>query len=64
MWVQVNSAQNLMIAEMWKELYEGEGIPCKIIVDPDQPGVGESASYHILVPKYKDRVVEEIMRKL
>ena len=63
MWVQIKSASNLMMAEMWKELFEGEGIPTRLLADPDKPGVGESASYRVLVPEEKRHVVEEILRK-
>ena len=64
MWVQVKSAPNLMMAEMWKELFEGEGIPTRILPDPDKPGVGELASYRILVSQERVHVVEEVLRKL
>lgn len=64
MWVQIKSASNLMIAEMWKEFFEGEGIPARILPAPDEPGVGERASYRILVPKEKDHVVQEVLRKV
>lgn len=64
MWIQVKTAPNLMIAEMWKEFFEGEGIPTRILPDPDQPGVSELATYRILVSQEKVHVVEEVLRKL
>ena len=65
MWVQVKSAPNLIMAEMWKELFEGEGIPARILPDSEKkPGVGELASYRILVSQEKTHVVEEVLRKL
>lgn len=64
MWVQVKSASNLMIAEMWKELFEGEGVPTRILPDPDKPGVGELASYRIFVSQERVHVIQEILRKL
>ncbi len=64
MWVQVKSAPNLMIAEMWKEFFEGEGIPTRILTDPEKPGTGELASYRILVSQERVHVVEEVLRKL
>lgn len=64
MWVQVKSAPNLIMAEMWKELFEGEGVPTRILPDPDKPGVGELASYRILVSQERVHVIEEILRKL
>jgi len=53
-----------MIAEMWKEFFEGEGIPTRLLVAPDSPTIGEFATYYILIPEEKDHVVEEILRKL
>ncbi|MBI2857026.1 MAG: hypothetical protein HYX95_01780 [Chloroflexi bacterium] len=64
MWVQVKSASNLIIAEAWKELFEGEGIPTRLLPDPDKPGLGEFATYKVLVSQEKVHVVEEILRKL
>ena len=63
MWVQIKMARSLMIAEMWKEFFEGEGVPTRLLVDPDSPTVGESASYRVLIPEEKNHVVEEILRK-
>ena len=64
MWVQVKSAPNLMMAEMWKELFEGEGIPTRILADPEQKGIGGSPSYRLLVSQEKVHVIEEVLRKL
>ncbi|MBM3118780.1 MAG: hypothetical protein FJ006_04385 [Chloroflexi bacterium] len=65
MWVQVKSAPNLIIAEMWKEFFEGEGIPTRILPGQERkPSSGELASYRILVSQEKVHVVEEVLRKL
>jgi len=65
MWIQVKSAPNLIIAEMWKEFFEGEGIPTRILPDREKkPGSGELASYRILVSQEKEHVVEEVLRRL
>jgi len=63
MWIQIKSASNLMMAEMWKELFEGEGIPTRLLADPDKPGMVEAVSYRVFVPEEKRHVVEEILRK-
>ncbi len=63
MWVEIKKAPRLMIAEMWKELFEGEGIPTRILPDA-APGAGESAAYRVLVPQDKAHVVQEVLRKL
>jgi len=64
MWVQVKTAPNLMIAETWKELFEGEGIPTRLLPDPSKPGVGEFATYRVLVDQEKVHVIDEVLRKL
>lgn len=64
MWVQVKTAPNLMIADMWKEFFEGEGVPVLVLPDAEKPGVGEVASYRIFVSQEKVHVVEEILRRL
>ena len=53
-----------MIAEMWKELFEGEGIPTHIMPAPGEPMGREFTAYAILVPRDKQHVTEEILRKL
>jgi len=63
MWVKIKSASSLMIAEMWKEFFEGEGVPTRILTEPESKNAGESAEYRILIPEEKDHVVEEILRK-
>ena len=64
MWLEVKKAPNLMMAEMWKELFEGEGIPTRVL--PAAGGVmgQESATYRVLVPEDKRHVIEEVLRKL
>jgi hypothetical protein len=64
MWTQIRTAPNLMIAEMWKELFEGEGIPTRILPDLTKPDVGEFATYKVLVSQERVHVIEEVMRRL
>jgi len=64
MWVEVKKAKNLMLAEMWKELFEGEGIPTRILPTSGIPVGQELAEYSILVPKDKEHVIKEVLRKL
>ena len=63
MWVQIKTAPNLMLAEMWKEFFEAEGIPTRLLAEPDSPLTGESAPYRVLIPEEKEHVVKEILRK-
>jgi len=53
-----------MIAEMWKELFEGEGIPTRILTANGEPMGQEFAVYRILVPQDKKHVIDEVLRKL
>ena len=64
MWVEVKKAKNLMIAEMWKELFEGEGVPTRIMPAPGESAGRESAQYIILAPKDKQHIINEVLRKL
>ena len=64
MWIEVKQAQSLMMAEMWKELFEGEGIPTRILPTSGKPMGQELATYLILVPEDKKHVIEEVLRKL
>jgi len=64
MWAEVKRANNLMMAEMWKELFEGEGIPTRILpLSGEAPG-RELTTYRVLVPEDKKHVIEEVLRKL
>ena len=63
MYIEIKKAKNLMMAEMWKEFFEGEGVPTRIMpVSGDAPGQ-EFAEYRILVPEDKKHVIEEVLRK-
>lgn len=64
MWTEVKKAPNLMIAEMWKELFEGEGIPACIMPEKGLPIGRELADYRVLVPEDKKHIIEEVLRKL
>jgi hypothetical protein len=64
MWVEVKSAPNLIIAEMWKEFFEGEGIPTRILPDSVKSGSKELAEYRVLVSEEKVHVIKEVLRKL
>ena len=64
MWVDFKKAPNLMIAEMWKEILEGEGLPTNIIPEDEILNWGERVPYRIMVPRGREHVAEEILRKL
>jgi hypothetical protein len=62
MWVEFKTVPNLISAEMWKELFEAEGIPTRIL--PEGSEEGEKAKYRVLVPELKKHLIEDILRKI
>lgn len=64
MWTEFKRVSNLMTAEMWKEVLEGEGLPTRILPDGDILDWGELVAFLIMVPKGREHVAEEILRKL
>ena len=64
MWIEIKKANNLMLAEMWKELFEGEGIPTHILPVSGTSTGQELATYRILIPEDKHHVTSEVLRKL
>jgi hypothetical protein len=64
MWVEFKRAPNLMAAEIWKEAFEAEGLPSKILPEGDILDWSERVPFLIYVPKGREHVAEEIVRKL
>jgi len=64
MWVEIKKVEGLKTAEMWKELFEGEGIPTRILPVSGEAAKRESATYLVLVPGDKEHIIEEVLRKL
>jgi len=64
MWVEIKKVEGLNTAKMWKELFEGEGIPTRILPASAEAAGRESATYLVLVPKDKEHIIEEVLRKL
>ena len=64
MWTDYRRVPNLMIAEMWKDVLEGEGLPTKILPEGDILAWGERVPFRVLVPKGREHVADEILRKL
>jgi hypothetical protein len=63
-WTEVRKTPNLMLAEMWKEYFEGEGIPTQVLPVTGEAPVRELTVYRILVPEDKRHLIEEILRTL
>ena len=64
MWIEYKNVPNLVMAEMWKDTFEAEGLTTKILPDAEIISWGERVSYKIYVPKGREHVADEILRKL
>tara|TARA_B100001105_G_C22359902_1_gene429776 strand:- start:33 stop:227 length:195 start_codon:yes stop_codon:yes gene_type:complete len=64
MWADYRKTKNLLSAEMWKSLLEGEGLPAKILPVGDILDWTEKSEFKLLVPKGREHVADEILRKL
>jgi hypothetical protein len=64
LWTEIKKAPNLMVAEMWKEFFEGEGIPTQIVPLGGGPPTRELVEYQILVPADKHSMIKEVLRTL
>ena len=64
MWTDYRKTSNLMAAQMWKDVLEGDGLPTKILPDGDVLSWGERVSFRVLVPKGREHVADEILRKI
>ena len=64
MFTDYRTAPNLMAAEMWKAALEAEGLPTKILPEGDIRSWGERVAYRIMVPRGREHVADEILRKL
>ncbi len=53
-----------MVAEMWKELMEGEGLPARILPEGDVRSWSETVPFVLYVPKGREHVADEILRKI
>lgn len=64
MWVEYKRTKSLMVAESWKKVLDGEGLPAKILPVGDILDWGEDVPFMVMVPKGREHVADEIIRKL
>ena len=64
MWIDYKKVNNLTTAETWKNLLEAEGLPRKIIPENGLLDWSEKSKFRILVPKGREHVADEIIRKI
>jgi hypothetical protein len=64
MWKPIIVTPNLAVAELWKELFDSEALPCRVEIDPDQPADAEEVKFLVMVSGSKDHIAYEILRKI
>jgi len=64
MWVEYRRVSNQILAETWKNLLEGQGVPVHIVSDPVHPDGGISTPKRIYIPASKTQVADEVLRKV
>ena len=64
MWVDYLKVPNLVIAEMWKNLLEGEGLPTRVLPYGNLLDWAETTPFRVMVPRGREHVADEILRKL
>ena len=64
MWADYLEAPNLMIAQMWRDVLDGEGLPTRIMPKGDITDWSEYKPFRVLVPVGRHHVADEIIRKL
>ncbi len=63
-WTPYKKAPNLVMAEMWKELFEAEGLPCRILPENDIRSWSATSPFVVYVPRGREHVAAEILRKI
>jgi len=64
MWVEIKKVHTLVLAEMWKLYFEGEGLPARIMPEAGGRMGREFGDYVILVPEDRIHVAREVLGKL
>jgi len=63
-WVEFKKTSSFIVAEMWKDTLESEGLPTRILPKDDIREWSELVPFIVYVPKGREHVAEEILRKL
>ena len=63
-WSPYKTAPNLLIAEMWKELFEAEGLPARILPEGEIRSWSHTSRFIVYIPRGREHVAQEILRKV
>ena len=64
MWTELFEVKNRYIAELWKELFDAEGLANRVVIAGDPAQAGDMTPRKIYVPDSKTHVASEILRKI
>ncbi len=64
MWTELFEVKNRYAAELWKELFDAEGVATRVVIVGDPALAGDMTPRKIYVPDSKTHVAEEILRKI
>ena len=64
MWTELLEAKNRYIAELWRELFDAEGVATRVVIVGDATQAGEMTPRKLYVPDSKTHVAKEILRKI
>jgi hypothetical protein len=56
--------RNRFMAELWKELFDAEGVATRVVIVGDPTTAGDLTPRKIFVPDSKTHVAREILRKI
>jgi hypothetical protein len=63
-WTELMESRNRFHAQMWKDLFDAEGVATRIVLVGDPATAGDLTPRKIFVPDSKTHVAAEIMRKI
>jgi len=64
MWSELFQVKNRYIAELWRELFNAEGVATRVVVAGDPAEASDMTPRRIFVPDSKTHVAREILRKI
>jgi hypothetical protein len=64
MWTPLFQVKNRYVAELWRELFNAEGVATRIVNVGDAADVSDMSPRVLYVPDSKTHVATEIMRKI
>lgn len=61
MWAFVRTVPNVIAAQLWRDLLEAEGLPCRIERIRAEEHLGGRATYRVLCARGKEHIADDIM---